>query len=185
MTTSTDPAGLGRMIRQQGLPERPQVIEQISEVRSDCFVGTIAVPAARTAFTLQAVIIQWRYRLTYTKSVQFHRFLTENEQFIAESCRKVMQGVHYQGTYMGLSGQRAAYTTLWGYDTWEAQGEWSKILNDKTSRFYQVVTDLRAYWTSDTDSMQEHFGVAAGIDLTKEGFLAITVDAEGKAPHKE
>lgn len=172
------PIDVGSLIRRRGLPEPARSAEQVSEVRSDTFMCMVPMPASHTAFAIQAVLIQWRFRLSYTNAVRLHAFLAENEQFIAESCTRVLTGVHYRGTYMGLSGQRAAYTTVWGYDTLEAQGQWSRILDDRSSRFYQVVRDLRGYWTSDKHSTQENFGVAAGIDLTKEAFLAITVDAE-------
>ncbi len=176
--TPSDPADIGRMIRRQGLPEAPRLDEQRSEVRSDCFVAMVSVPKTHTAFVLAPIFIQWRFRLTYERSVLFHQFLADNEQFIAESCQKVLQGVHYRGTYMGLSGQRAAYTTIWGYDTWEAQNQWTRLHEDRGGNFYRAVRDLRSFWTTDPDSTQEHFGLAAGIDLTREAFLAVTVDAE-------
>lgn len=175
---TSDPADIGKMIRRQGMPEPPRAEEQRSEVRSDCFVAMVSTPATHTNFVLQPMIIQWRFRLTYALSVLFHKFLAENEQFIAESCEKALDGVHYRGTYMGLTGQRASYTTLWGYDSWEAQNQWTRLHEDRSSNFYVAVRDLRSFWTTDPDSTQEHFGVAAGIDLTRESFLAVTVDAE-------
>ena len=184
MSDPNDVADVGSLIRQRGAPEAPRSAEQVSEVRSDCFVRMMNVAPSHASFMIQPIFIQWRYRLTYIQATEFHKFLQENEQFIAESCKRVLQGVHYHGTYMGMNGQRALYTTVWGYDNWDAQDEWSKILDDKASRFYVVIRELRAYWTSDSESTQEHFGLAAGIDLEKEGFLALTVDAETAAPHK-
>lgn len=177
-----DAEALGRLIRQRGIPEEPRAAEQVSEVRSDCFVDPGKLLEAHAVFTLATVIIQWHFRLAYAKTVEFHNFLAENERFIADGCEKMLSGVHYRGTFMALAGKRAAYTTLWGYDSWNAQNEWSKILGDKKSRFYQAVRDLRSYWASDPDSTQEHFGAAAGIDLTREGFFAITIDADSGTP---
>jgi hypothetical protein len=176
-----DIAALGRLIRQRGVPERPQAIEQVSEVRSDAFVKLPQVMEAHAGFTLAAVIIEWRFRLPYEKVGALHDFLVANERFIADGCETTMNGVHYRGTYMALDGQRAAYATIWGYDNWEAQHEWSKVLNDQRSRFYRAVRDLRAYWLSDPNGTQEHFGAAAGIDL-RQGFFGLTLDAAGAGP---
>jgi hypothetical protein len=176
MDEPIDIPALGQLIRQRGIASRPQAIEQVSEVRSDCFVKLPPLSDTYATFALASVVIEWRFRLSYGKIAEFHDFLAKNERFIADSCQKVLAGVHYRGTFMALDGQRAAYATIWGYDSWEAQDQWSKILGNQKSRFYRALRNLRSYWISDPNGTQEHFGAAAGIDL-KQGFFAITLDA--------
>lgn len=181
MRDPTDVAALGGLIRRRGTPKQPQAIEQVSEVRSDCFLSLPPLTPDQTTAMMSAVNIQWRYAVPYSRVAEFHKFLADNERVITEGCETTLSGVHYRGTYLRLFGARSAYATFWHYDTFDCQKEWQKVLTNKRSNFYRAVRTLRSYWTDDPNSWQEHLGAAAGIDLN-QGFFAITLDAASGAP---
>ncbi len=155
----------------------------MTEIRSDGFlekVPTLEGPDHVTA--LGALILQWDYSVEYHALPEFLQFLADNDPFITEGCNKAMKGVHYYGTYMGATGQRSTFRTIWGYSSWAAHNEWSKVTaTGDTARLHEVVSQLRTYWLADPASAQEHFAYAANVDLAAYPFLGLTIAADKKA----
>jgi hypothetical protein len=178
MTTIFGVRELGALIRRRGLPARPVTEVQVSEIRSDQFLNPLAtLEPPYTSVALAPLVTEWRFTVPYSGMTEFHRFLAANDPFIAEGCGKVMSGVRYCGTYLGAVGQRNVYRTVWGYESWDAQREWTKVVEDPASRLYAAVRTLRSYWTADPHSSQEHFAYAAQVNPADHPFLELTIRA--------
>jgi hypothetical protein len=186
MTNRHDAAAIGALLRRRGLPQSPVVGAPVTEVRSDSFLGSIpTLDGEGHATALGALVLEWQFRLPYEKLPEFLSFLSDNETFISDACSKAMKGVNYYGTYMGAAGQRASFRTIWGYSSWDAHQEWSKVVaGGDNARLHELVTQLRTYWLSDPDSSQEHLAYAANVDISAHPFLSITVEAAKKAGGK-
>jgi hypothetical protein len=183
MTTPHDAAAIGALLRRRGLPERPVVGVPVTEIRSDGFLGSVpTLDGTAHGPALGGLILEWKFQVPYHVLPDFLQFLTDNDLYIAESCAKAMKGVHYYGTYMGAAGQRAAFRTIWGYDSWDSHNEWAKVVaGGDNARLLEVVTELRSYWLSDPESSQEHLAYAANVDISAHPFLSLTVAADKKA----
>ncbi len=178
MTAPFSTREIGALIRRRGLPAQPVAEVQVSEIRSDQFVNPLATQERMAAGPgLAPLITEWRFTVPYGNMQEFHDFLARNEAFIAEGCKKVMTGVAYLGTYIGAVGQRNSYRTLWGYDSWEANQQWAKVVDDSSSQLFAAVRTLRAYWVQDPHGAQEHFAYAAIVDPVKHPFINLTIQA--------
>jgi hypothetical protein len=167
---------LGAQIRRRGVPARPVVAVQTSEIRSDQFV--IPLPTLEPPYTEVAIaqlVIEWSYSVPYQRLREFQAFLAENDPYITEGCKSVMKGVSYHGTYLGAGGQRNLYRTIWGYESLDALREWTKVVGDASSRLFQVVRKLRSYWTADPHGTQQSFVYAADLKIEDYPFLDLTV----------
>ena len=119
MTTGHDAAAIGALLRRRGLPTRPVVGVPVTEIRSDSFLGQIpTLDSGVHSSALAGLILEWNYALPYHMVPEVLQFLTDNDLFIADACRKMMTGVTYFGTYMGATGERASFKTIWGYAAW-------------------------------------------------------------------
>jgi hypothetical protein len=149
-----------KLARRSGAPAKPAVNELVTEVRTD---GIFNVPERRRndlGYMLGSTVIEWGFRLPLSKVAEFQSFLDNNEKFIADSCEKLMAGVHYRGTYMAINGKRAVYRTYWAYDTPSAVDGWNSALEDKGSTFYQLMTELRSFWALDPEGEAGHWSPA-------------------------
>jgi hypothetical protein len=151
---------VAKLARRAGTPAKPAVNEFVSEVRSDSIFN---VPERRRndlGYTLGSMVIEWGFRLPLSKVAEFQAFLNDNEKFIADCCEKLMEGVHYRGTYMAINGLRAVYRTYWAYDTPKAVDAWNTALEDKSSTFYSLMTELRSFWALDPEGTAGHWSPA-------------------------
>lgn len=178
MTMTFSSTDIGALIRRRGLPERPVAQVQVSEIRSDQFVNPLATQERKVeSVGIAALVTEWRFCVPYEKMQGFHDFLAANEAFIAAGCRSVMSGVSYHGTYLGAVGQRNSYRTLWGYASWEANQEWTKVVEDQSSQLFVAVRTLRSYWVQDPHGAQEHFAYAAQVNPAEHPFINLTIQA--------
>ncbi len=176
-----DAAAIGALLRRRGLPAQPVVGIPQSEVRSDNFLGSIpTLEAGSHASALSALLIQWHFNVPYDKMPELIQFVTDNDAFIAEGCKKAMDGVSYFGTYCSAAGDRVSFRTIWGYSSWAAYDEWSKIVataGTPSSRLYDLVSQLRSYSLLDPNCKHEHLAFAGGIDIAAHPFLSLTIAA--------
>jgi hypothetical protein len=183
-----DAAAIGALLRRRGLPERPVVGVPVTEIRSDGFLGSVpTLDAGAHGVALAGLILEWEFSLPYHMLPEVLQFLTDNDVFIADSCKKMMTGVTYYGTYVGAVGQRAKFRTIWGYASWDAHNEWSKVVataGTANSRLYDLMSALRTYWLMDPDGSQEHMAYAANVDIAAHPFLGLTVAADMKKAGK-
>ena len=182
--TDYDATAIGALLRRRGLPERPVVGVPVTEIRSDGFIGKVpTLEAGKHPAALSALILEWHYQIDYRVVPELIQFLVDNDVFIAQSCATAMTGVAYFGTYYGATGQRARFRTIWGYSSWAAHDEWSKVLataGTANARLHDVITQLRSYWLSDPNGGQEHFAYAANVDVKANPFLDLTIAADAK-----
>jgi hypothetical protein len=184
MTTHHDASDIGALLRRRGLPERPVVGVPVTEIRSDSFLGAIpTLDAGAHGVALAGLILEWTYAVPYHVLPEVLQFFTDNDVFIADACRKQMTGVSYHGSYYGATGQRALFRTIWGYESWAAHLEWSKVVptvGATPSRLYTLVEKLRSYWLMDPNGSQQYLAYAGNVDIAKHPFLSLTVAADKK-----
>jgi hypothetical protein len=150
-----------RLALRRGAPAAPTVTELVTEVRSNSIIAMPSPPPVPLDYIIGHMVIEWAFRLPLSKVREFNAFLADNEALIAQSCEKLMQGVHYRGTYMTTHGERLEYRTYWAYDSHEAHKQWEIGLRDPGSNFVTALRRLRSYWISDPDGVHRHFAPAA------------------------
>ena len=111
-------------------------------------------------------------------SAAFTSFLADNEAMIAASCGKLMEGVHYRGTFLVHRPWLVGFRTYWAYDTEcgrEAVGH--KALADPSSNFARAVAQLRTYWLKDSNASHRHMALGALLgDKTLGAFFKFTLN---------
>jgi hypothetical protein len=150
-----------RLTLRRGMPAPPAVAEVTTEIRSNTVIAVPTPEPNTLKFAIGVAIIEWSFRLPHHKIREFNAFLADNEALIAESCEKLMQGVHYRGTYMTTNGERVEFRTYWAYDSQEAHNQWETGLRNGGSNFVKALRRLRAYWISDPDGTHRHFSPGA------------------------
>ena len=184
MTNAEKREGLETLVRRRGVPPRSAVDALVSEIRSEskfCFppLGRDGTPA----HAIGTVVVEWEFCLPLTDVEEFHRFLRDNENFIADATEKAMKGVHYRGTYYMLHKHGARYRTIWSYDDNDAlEKEWRVGLKNRKSNFYKAVRQLCAFWLRDPQASEHSFAPANLFqDIAKDGagnaFAALMIDA--------
>jgi hypothetical protein len=166
-----------RLALRRGIPAAPAIAEVTTEVRTN---GVIMVPTPgpdELKYVIGTVVIEWAFRVPYPKIRGFNAFLADNEALIAESCRKLMKGVHYRGTYMTTHGERVEYRTFWAYDTHDAQKQWAAALAKPGANFAKALRHLRSYWLGDPNGTHRHFAPGALFAKDPGGaFFDFTLD---------
>lgn len=170
-----------RLTLRRGVPNAPSAKEVPTEVRSNSFVAIEEPPGMDTSYAVGNVIIEWTYRVPPAEFRAFTSFLADNEAMIAESCGKLMEGVHYRGTFMVTDNGRFEFRTYWAYETNVAEKQWDKALVNPSSNFARAVAQLRTYWLKDPNASHRHMALAALLDdKTLGAFFKFTLNtAEG------
>jgi hypothetical protein len=150
-----------RLALRRGIPAAPTITEVTTEVRTN---GVIMVPPPgpdQLKYVIGSVVIEWTFRVPYHRVREFNVFLADHEALIADSCEKLMRGVHYRGTYMTTHGERLEYRTYWAYDSHDAQKQWEIGLAKPDSNFGKALRRLRSYWLGDPNGAHRHFAPGA------------------------
>ena len=165
----------------RGIPKAPSAKEVPTEVRSNSFVAIDEPPSMDTSYAVGNAIIEWTYRVQPAEFRAFTSFLADNEAMIAASCGKLMEGVHYRGTFLVTDHGRFEFRTYWAYDTSAAEKQWDKALANPSSNFARAVAQLRTYWLKDSNASHRHMALGALLgDKTLGAFFKFTLDvAEG------
>lgn len=150
-----------RLALRRGAPAAPTVAEVTTEIRSNTVIAVPTPEPNTLKYAIGVAIIEWSFRLPHAKIREFNAFLADNEALIAESCEKLMKGVHYRGTYMTTNGERIEFRTYWAYDSKEAHDQWEIGLRNGASNFVKALRHLRAYWISDPNGTHRHFSPGA------------------------
>ncbi len=167
MTSEKDIDAVRRLVLRHGTPAPPAVSVAVTEVRTNSFIKVPGLPIDEMKYALGALVIEWTFRVPLAQVNEFNRFLADHEALIAESCEKLMKGVHYRGTYLTTSGERLEYRTYWTYDSAEAIQGWEAALASRNSNFVTALQRLRSYWVQDPDGAHHHFSPGA---LYAKGF---------------
>jgi hypothetical protein len=150
-----------RLALRRGAPAAPTVAEVTTEIRSNTVIA-IPTPEPNTLqYAIGVDVVEWSFRVPHAKIREFNAFLADNEALIAESCEKLMQGVHYRGTYMTTNGERIEFRTYWSYDSRDAHNQWEMGLRNGASNFVKALRRLRTYWISDPNGTHRHFSPGA------------------------
>jgi hypothetical protein len=166
-----------RLVRRRGTPPPPAITATETEVRSNSIIAMPSPPPVPLDYVIGHMVIEWAFRLPLSKVREFNSFLADNEALIAQSCEKLMQGVHYRGTYMSTHGKRLEYRTYWAYDSHEAHKQWEVGLRDPASNFVTALRRLRSYWISDPDASHRHFSPGALFSADPGGaFFKFTLE---------
>ena len=167
-----------RLALRRGIPAAPTVAEVTTEVRTN---GVIMVPspaADQLKYVIGNVVIEWTYRVPYHKVREFNAFLADHEALIADSCEKLMRGVHYRGTYMTTHSERLEFRTYWAYDSHDAQKQWENALPKASANFGKALKRLRSYWLGDPNGAHRHFAPGALFAKDSGGAMfGLTLDA--------
>jgi hypothetical protein len=155
-----------RLLLRRGTPAAPAITEVSTEVRSNTVIAIPAPEPDTLKYAIGAMIIEWSFRLPHAKIREFNAFLADNETLIAESCEKLMKGVHYRGTYMTTHGERIEFRTYWAYDSQDAHDQWEHGLAKAGTNFTKALRRLRSYWLIDPDASHRHF--APGASFAKD-----------------
>ena len=161
MTSSKNLDLAKRLALRRGAPAAPTVTEVPTEIRSNMIISLPPPPAVPLDYIIGHLVIEWAFRLPLSKVREFNAFLVDKEALIAQSCEKLMKGVHYRGTYMTTHGERLEYRTYWAYDSQEAHKQWEIGLRDPGSNFVAAVRRLRSYWIGDPNGSHRHFSPGA------------------------
>jgi hypothetical protein len=161
MTTEKNFDLAQRLALRRGTPPAPAITATETEIRSNGIIAIPTPPPVPLDYIIGHYIIEWAFRLPFSKVREFNAFLADNEALIAQSCEKLMQGVHYRGTYMTTHGERLEYRTFWTYDSHEAHKQWEIGLRDPRSNFVTALRRLRSYWISDPNASHRHLSPAA------------------------
>jgi hypothetical protein len=150
-----------RLALRRGTPAPPTITATQTEVRTNGIIAVPQPPSVPLDYIIGHIVVEWTFRLPLSKVREFNSFLADNEVLIAQSCEKLMQGVHYRGTYMTTHGKRVEYCTYWAHDSHEAHKQWEIGLRDPASNFVTALRRLRSYWISDPDGSHRHFSPGA------------------------
>jgi hypothetical protein len=161
MTTGKNLDLAQRLVLRRGTPPPPVITATQTEIRSNGIIALPPPPAVPLDYIIGHLVIEWAFRLPLSKIREFNAFLADNEALIAQSCEKLMKGVHYRGTYMTTHGERLEYRTYWAYDSHEAHSQWEVGLRDPGSNFGAALRRLRSYWISDPNGSHRHFSPGA------------------------
>jgi hypothetical protein len=166
-----------RLALRRGIPPSPAITATQTEIRSN---GVIALPTpgpCELKYAIGVEVVEWSFRVPHAKIREFNVFLADNEALIAESCEKLMQGVHYRGTYMTTNGERTEFRTYWGYDSRDAHNQWEIGLRNGASNFVKALRRLRTYWIADPDASHRHFSPGALFGADAGGhFFGFTLE---------
>jgi hypothetical protein len=167
-----------RLALRRGVPKAPSAKEVPTEVRSNSFVAIDEPPSMDTSYAVGNAVIEWTYRVQPAEFRAFTSFLADNEAMIAASCGKLMEGVHYRGTFLVTDHGRFEFRTYWAYDTSAAEKQWDKALANPSSNFARAVAQLRTYWLKDSNASHRHMTLGALLgDKTLGAFFRFTLDA--------
>jgi hypothetical protein len=150
-----------RLTLRRGMPPSPAITVTQTEIRSN---GVIAIPTPEPdelKYVIGTTVIEWSFRVAHAKIREFHTFLADNEALIAESCEKLMKGVHYRGTYMTTNGERTEFRTYWAYDSQDAHNQWETGLAKAGTNFTKALRRLRSYWLHDPNASHHHLAPGA------------------------
>ncbi len=150
-----------RLALRRGAPSAPSITEVSTEVRTNTVIAVPTPGPDELRYVIGALVIEWAFRVPFAKIREFNSFLADNEALIAESCEKLMKGVHYRGTYMTTHGERVEFRTYWAYDSQAAQAQWEIGLANARSNFTTALRRLRSYWISDPNGTHRHFAPGA------------------------
>lgn len=166
-----------RLALRRGTPAAPAIAEVTTEVRTN---GVIKVPTPEPGelkYVIGVAVIEWSFRVPHAKIREFNAFLADHEALIAESCEKLMEGVHYRGTYMTTHGERIEYRTYWAYDSQAAEEQWEIGLARASPNFTKALRRLRSYWISDPNGAHRHMAPGALFAEEPGGpFFGFTLD---------
>ena len=166
-----------RLALRRGVPKAPSAKEVPTEVRSNSFVAIDEPPGMDTSYAVGNAIIEWTYRVQPAEFRAFTSFLADNEAMIAASCGKLMEGVHYRGTFLVTDHGRFEFRTYWAYDTSAAEKQWDKALANPSSNFARAVAQLRSYWLKDSNASHRHMTLGALLgDKTLGAFFKFTLN---------
>ncbi|MBY0325065.1 MAG: hypothetical protein K2X72_40555 [Reyranella sp.] len=176
-----------RLTLRRGVPNAPSAKEVPTEVRSNSFVAIEEPPAVDTSYAVGNVVVEWTYRVPPEEFRGFTAFLADNEAMIVASCGKLMEGVHYRGTFLVTDLGRFEFRTYWAYDTHATEKQWDKALGNANSNFAQAVAQLRSYWLKDPNASHRHMVLASLLDdKTMGAFFKFTLNTaeglSGRAP---
>ena len=150
-----------RLALRRGAPKAPSAKEVPTEVRSNSFVAIDEPPSMDTSYAVGNAVIEWTYRVQPAEFRAFTSFLADNEAMIAASCGKLMEGVHYRGTFLVTDHGRFEFRTYSGLDTSAAEKQWDKALANPSSNFARAVAHLRTYWLKDPNASHRHMALGA------------------------
>jgi hypothetical protein len=166
-----------RLALRRGVPKAPSAKEVPTEVRSNSFVAIDEPPGMDTSYAVGNAVIEWTYRVQPAEFRAFTSFLADNEAMIAASCGKLMEGVHYRGTFLVTDHGRFEFRTYWAYDTSAAEKQWDKALANPSSNFARAVAQLRSYWLKDSNASHRHMTLGALLgDKTLGAFFKFTLN---------
>jgi hypothetical protein len=150
-----------RLLLRRGTPAAPAITEVSTEVRTNAVIAVPTPAPDEMKHVIGTTVIEWSFRVAHARIREFNTFLADNEAFIAESCEKLMQGVHYRGTYMTTHGERTEYHTYWAYDSQAAEKQWEHGLAKAGANFTKALRRLRSYWLHDPNASHRHLAPAA------------------------
>jgi hypothetical protein len=150
-----------RLALRRGMPAPPVIAATQTEVRTNGVIMVPPLPPDGLKYIIGMVVIEWSYRVPHARIREFNTFLADHEALIAESCEKLMKGVHYRGTYMTTHGERVEYRTYWAYDSQAAEQQWEHGLAKAGTNFTKALRRLRSYWLGDPNGAHRHFAPGA------------------------
>jgi hypothetical protein len=150
-----------RLLLRRGTPAAPAIAEVSTEVRTNAVIAVPTPAPHEMKHVIGTTVIEWSFRVAHAKIREFNTFLADNEALIAASCEKLMQGVHYRGTYMTTHGERTEYHTYWAYDSQAAEKQWEQGLAKAGTNFTRALRRLRSYWLHDPNASHRHLAPAA------------------------
>lgn len=161
VTTNSELRQVKAIIRRRGTPAEPRIDQIIAEVRTPDNLGLQPPDPNLKLYNGFFLMIEWTFAVPYLELQDFHLFLKNNEQSIADSCALLSNGdAQYLGTWWIYGLGPSTYRTLWQYKNEQAIALLKAGL--KTSaNFGAAVKKLRLQWAKDPGRVEQQYQPAA------------------------
>jgi hypothetical protein len=139
----------------------PKVDQMVTEVRTPGTIpGQEPDPSLKLYMGFQ-ILVEWTFSVPYSQLADFHTFLRDNEDGIANGCAAITNGNgRYLGTWWNFGLGSSHYRTLWQWKSDQAIADFKTALKNSPN-LRALVKQLRLYWSRDPGRKERVYQPAA------------------------